>query len=68
MPNRRRDAARGRSHHTLAAVLAMPADCPDLLKTSPPNVRHHPSGEMPDLTVQDFALALGLRRELASLL
>ena len=30
------------------------------IKTSPPDVRHHPSGEMPDLTVQDFALALGL--------
>ena len=28
--------------------------------SSPPDVRHHPSGEMPDLTVQDFALALGL--------
>ena len=38
------------------------------IKTSPPDVRHHPSGEMPDPTVQDFALALGLRRELASLL
>ena len=30
------------------------------IKTSPPDVRHHPSGEMYDLTVQDFALALGL--------
>jgi len=30
------------------------------IKTSPPDMRHHPSGEMPDLTVQDFALALGL--------
>ena len=30
------------------------------IKTSLPDVRHHPSGEMPDLTVQDFALALGL--------
>ena len=30
------------------------------IKTSPPDVRHHPAGEMPDLTVQDFALALGL--------
>ena len=30
------------------------------IKTSPPDVRHHPSGEMPDPTVQDFALALGL--------
>jgi len=28
--------------------------------TSPPDVRHHPAGELPDLTVQDFALALGL--------
>jgi hypothetical protein len=24
------------------------------------NTSHHPSGDMPDLTVQDFALALGL--------
>jgi hypothetical protein len=31
-----------------------------LIKTSPPDVRHHPAGEMTDLTVQDFALALGL--------
>ena len=30
------------------------------IKTSPPDVRHHPAGELPDLTVQDFALALGL--------
>ena len=30
------------------------------IKTSPPDVRHHPSGEMRDLTVQDFALTLGL--------
>ena len=30
------------------------------IKTSPPDVQHHPSGEMPDLTVKDFALALGL--------
>jgi hypothetical protein len=29
-------------------------------KTSPPDVQHHPSGDMPDLTVQDLALALGL--------
>jgi hypothetical protein len=26
----------------------------------PINTSHHPSGDMPDLTVQDFALALGL--------
>ena len=32
----------------------------DFDRTSPPYVRHHPSGEMPDLTLQDFALALGL--------
>ena len=30
------------------------------IKTSPPDVQHHPSGQMPDLTVKDFALALGL--------
>jgi hypothetical protein len=30
------------------------------IKASPPDVRHHPAGEIPDLTVQDFALALGL--------
>ena len=30
------------------------------IKTSPPDVQHHRSGDMPDLTVQDFALALGL--------
>jgi hypothetical protein len=29
------------------------------IKTSPPDVQHH-HGDMPDLTVQDFALALGL--------
>ena len=27
---------------------------------SPADVQHHPSADMPDLTVQDFALALGL--------
>ncbi|AGB26579.1 hypothetical protein Mycsm_06428 [Mycobacterium sp. JS623] len=27
---------------------------------SPADVQHHPSGDMPDLAVQDFALALGL--------
>jgi hypothetical protein len=26
----------------------------------PINTSHHPSGDMPDLTVEDFALALGL--------
>ena len=30
------------------------------IKASPPAVQHHRSGDMPDLTVQDFALALGL--------
>ena len=30
------------------------------IKTSPADVQHHPAGDMPDLTVQDFALALGL--------
>ena len=30
------------------------------INTSPPGVQHHPSGDMPDLTVQDFALALSL--------
>jgi hypothetical protein len=39
-------------------VCLSPGNVP--IKTSPPDVRHHPSGEMPDLTVQDFALALGL--------
>jgi hypothetical protein len=29
------------------------------INTSPPDVQHH-RGDMPDLTVQDFALALGL--------
>jgi hypothetical protein len=29
------------------------------IKASPPDVQHHPAG-MPDLTVQDFALALGM--------
>jgi hypothetical protein len=38
-------------------VCLSPSNVP--IKTSPPDVRHH-SGEMPDLTVQDFALALGL--------
>jgi hypothetical protein len=39
-------------------VCLSPGNVP--IKTSPPDVQHHPSGEMPDLTVQDFALALGL--------
>jgi hypothetical protein len=30
------------------------------MTASPADVRHLPSGEMRDLTVQDFALALGL--------
>ena len=30
------------------------------IKTSPPDIQHLPSGDMPDLTVEDFALALGL--------
>ena len=30
------------------------------IKTSRADVQHHPAGDMPDLTVQDFALALGL--------
>ena len=30
------------------------------IKASPPDVQHHPAGDMPDLTFQDFALALGL--------
>ena len=30
------------------------------IKTSPPGVQHHPSADRPDLTVKDFALALGL--------
>ena len=40
-------------------VCLSPSNVP--IKSSPPDVRHHPSGEMPDLTVfKDFALALGL--------
>jgi hypothetical protein len=39
-------------------VCLSPGNVP--IKTSPPDVQHHPSGDMPDLTVQDFALALGL--------
>ena len=30
------------------------------IKTSRADVQHHPAGDMPDLTVQDLALALGL--------
>jgi hypothetical protein len=30
------------------------------INTSPPDAQHHPSGDMADLTFQDFALALGL--------
>jgi hypothetical protein len=39
-------------------VCLSPANVP--IKTSPPDGQDHPSGDMPDLTVQDFALALGL--------
>ena len=39
-------------------VCLSPGNAP--IKTSPPDVQHHPSAEMPDLTVKDFALALGL--------
>ena len=39
-------------------VCLSPGNVP--IKTSPPDVQHHRSGDMPDLTVQDFALALGL--------
>ncbi|MDT5058536.1 MAG: hypothetical protein QOF66_6902, partial [Mycobacterium sp.] len=39
-------------------VCLSPGNVP--IKTSPPDVQHHPSGERPDLTVQGFALALGL--------
>jgi hypothetical protein len=39
-------------------VCLSPGNVP--IKASPPDVQHHLSGEMPDLTVQDFALALGL--------
>jgi hypothetical protein len=38
-------------------VCLLPGNVP--IKTSPPDVQHHPA-DMPDLTVQDFALALGL--------
>ena len=39
-------------------VCLSPGNVP--IKTSPPDVQHHPSGDMADLTFQDFALALGL--------
>jgi hypothetical protein len=39
-------------------VCLSPGNAP--IKTSPPDGPHHPSGGMPDLTVRDFALALGL--------
>jgi hypothetical protein len=38
-------------------VCLSPGNVP--IKTSPTDVQHHP-GDMPDLTLQDFALALGL--------
>ena len=39
-------------------VCLSPGNVP--IKTSPSDVQHHPARDMPDLTVQDFALALGL--------
>ena len=39
-------------------VCLSPGNVP--IKTSPRDVQHHPSGDRPDLTVQDFALALSL--------
>jgi hypothetical protein len=39
-------------------VCMSPGNVP--IKTSRPDVPHQPSGEMPDLTLQEFALALGL--------
>ena len=39
-------------------VCQSPGNVP--IKASPPDVQHHPSGGMAGLTVQDFALALGL--------
>ena len=39
-------------------VCLSPGNVP--IKTSPTDVQHHPAGDMPDLTVQDLALALGL--------
>ena len=39
-------------------VCLSPGNVP--IKASPSDVQHHPAGDMPDLTVQDFALALSL--------
>jgi hypothetical protein len=39
-------------------VCLSPGNVP--INTSPPDVQHRPSGDMHDLTFQDFALALGL--------
>jgi len=39
-------------------VCLSPGNVP--IKASPTDVQHHRSGDMPDLTVQDFALALCL--------
>ena len=41
-----------------STVCLSPGNVP--IKASPTDVQHHSSGDMPDLTVQDFALALGL--------
>jgi len=39
-------------------VCLSPGNVP--IKTSPRDVQHNPSGDRPDLTVQEFALALSL--------
>jgi hypothetical protein len=39
-------------------VCLSPANVP--IKISPTDGQHHPAGDMPDLTVQNLALALGL--------
>jgi hypothetical protein len=39
-------------------VCLSPADVP--IKTYPTDVQHHRAGDMPDLTVQNLALGLGL--------
>ena len=39
-------------------VCLSPGNIP--INNPPPDVHHHPSGDMHDLTFQDFALALGL--------
>ncbi|MDT5315025.1 MAG: hypothetical protein QOE74_4045 [Mycobacterium sp.] len=39
-------------------VCLSPANVP--IKTYPTDVQHHPAGDMPDLTVQNLALGLGL--------